>query len=186
MNYIKTKLLIFAFLGFLFQGCGASYMIYPEVTPQLAPKPDKATLVIARDTSFGGGVAFANYLDRKFIGDTQGATYFITYVEPGEHIIAAVSENTVAAKVNFEAGKIYAYSQGVNMGVWRARVRDFFPLNRKEAQEAISYCTYWQYDPQYMVADLDQAYWQTIIDEHDSWVKDDPEGYKKLIEYKGF
>ncbi len=186
MQNLRLKLLLIGILAFLFQACSSGYMLYPENKPKIVRNPDVATLVILRDTSFGRGLGFFNYLDRKFIGETVGWTYFVTEVTPGKHTIGAVSENTVALTKNFEAGKIYAFSQGVNMGVWKARVRDYYPLNENEMAQGIADCYYTKYNTQYPVADLDQAYWQSIIDEQEGWIKDDPEGYKKLLEYKGF
>ena len=42
----------------LVSGCATSHMIKSEEKPVMAVKPDSATLVIIRDTYFGGGVSF--------------------------------------------------------------------------------------------------------------------------------
>ena len=54
---------------FLFAGCATTHTTKPEQAPALVAHPDKATLVIIRETSFGGGIVFY-YLDERFIPNT--------------------------------------------------------------------------------------------------------------------
>jgi len=108
----------------------------------LAATSDLALLVIVRDSFFGGGIVFCNYLDAKFIGESMGKTYFITHVQPGEHYVVSATENTGVAHLNFQAGKHYFLRQGVTMGLWRARTSGFFPMTAEETKKAIRTCTY--------------------------------------------
>ena len=79
------RFLLFTVSIFILSGCAASYMIAPERKPYLKARTDKAILVVIRDISFGFAIVFQHYLDGKFIGETKGKTYFITYVDPGPH-----------------------------------------------------------------------------------------------------
>lgn len=169
----------------LLTGCATTQMIKPEHSPELAARPDSALLVIVRDAFLGGGIVFWNYLDGKFIGETMGKTYFITQVKPGEHYVVSASENTGIAHLNFQAGKRYFLRQGVTMGLWRARTSGFFPMTSSEAQEAIGNCTYLQLDTSKTFPDMEPALYQKAINEYQTGVKENPAGYKELLEYKG-
>jgi hypothetical protein len=100
---------------------GPKHMITMDVKPAIAPKPDKAVLVIARTTSIGFAVTIENYLDKKLIGQTKGKSYFMTDVQPGQHYVMGHAENWATARINFEAGKIYFLNQDIRMGVWTER-----------------------------------------------------------------
>lgn len=169
----------------LLSGCATTNMLKPEKPPELAATSDSALLVIIRDTWMGGLVAFQNYLDGEFIGETTGNTYFVTQVPPGEHYIVSKTENTGVANLNFETGKHYYLRQGVTVGWMRARTSGFFPMTSEEAKKAIQGCEYLQLDTSKSVPDMDPALYQKAVDEYNAGVKDDPEGYKELLEYKG-
>ncbi|MGD8367443.1 MAG: hypothetical protein PVG78_07375 [Desulfobacterales bacterium] len=169
----------------LLAGCATTQMIKPEQPPDLVAKPDSALLVIVRDTFFGGALVFWNYLDGKFIGETMGNTYIITQVAPGEHYVVSATENTGVAHLNFKNGKRYFLRQGVTLGVWRARTSGFFPMTAAEAQKAIQDCTYLQLDPEKTFPDMEPALYRQAIDEYQAGVKENPDGYKELLQYKG-
>jgi len=169
----------------LLSGCATTQMLKPVQAPDLAPKPDMALLVIVRDAFLGTGIVFWNYLDGKFIGETMGRTYFITPVPPGEHYVVAATENTGIAHLNFEAGKRYFLNQGIAMGLWRARTSGFFPMTAADAQKAIQKCSYLELDSSKPFPDMDPALYQKAIEEYEDGVKNNPEGYKELLEYKG-
>jgi hypothetical protein len=169
----------------LLSGCASTHMPKPEARPELAPQSDSATLVIIRDTWFGGGIVFWNYLDGKLIGETMGNTYFVSYIPPGPHYVVSVTENTGIAHFDFQPGKIYYLRQGVTMGGWRARTSGFFPLTPDEAVEAIKGCTYLEYDPKKGGEDMNPQHYQQAIQEYHADVQANPAGYKELLEYKG-
>jgi hypothetical protein len=85
--------------------------------PQILPDSQKATLVIYRGTSFGYGVTMATYLDHKFIGQTRGASYFITKADPGIRYLTGVAEKNINHTLTLEAGKIYYINQGFYPGI---------------------------------------------------------------------
>ncbi|MCB2148921.1 MAG: DUF2846 domain-containing protein [Deltaproteobacteria bacterium] len=169
----------------LLTGCATTQMIKPEQPPELAAKPDSALLVIIRDTFLGGGIVFWNYLDGKFIGETMGKSYFITHVPPGRHYVVAATENTGIADLDFQAGRHYFLRQGIAMGVWRARTSGFFPMTAVDAEKAIKSCTYMELDSSKTFPDMEPALYQKAIEEYHAGVKENPEGYKELLEYKG-
>jgi len=180
------KVLILAVCIFLFSGCATTSMLAPDRKPDLAPRTDMAKLVIIRDTFLGTAIVFWNYLDGKLIGETKGKTYFVTNVKPGPHYVIVTTENTAVAHLNFESGKIYYLREGVTIGWWRARTSGFSPLNPQEAMEAMNNCTYWEYDPKLGGEDMDpKLYRQAIADYHEE-IKQNPEGFRDILQYKGF
>ena len=182
MKRILTAVLFFALV---LSGCATTQMIRPDQAPELAAQPDSALLVIVRDTFLGSGIVFWNYLDGAFIGETMGRTYFLTHVPPGEHCVVAATENTGVACLDFETGKKYFLRQGVTMGMWRARTSGFFPMTADEAQKAIGKCTYMALDSSKTFPDMDPVLYQKALDEYNAGIKEDPESYKEILEYKG-
>jgi hypothetical protein len=181
------RLLILAMMCIvLLSGCAATSMIAPDRKPDLTPRRDSATLVIIRDTAFGFAIVFWNYLDGKLIGETKGKTYFVTNVNPGPHYVVVTTENTAAAYINFQAGKSYYLREGVVMGLWRARTNGFSPLNQQEAMEAMNNCTYMEYDAKSGGQDMDPKLYQQAIADYQEEVKQNPDGFKPMLEYKGY
>lgn len=182
---LMKKAVLICLTLFVLGGCATSHMIKSDVKPEIAAKPGSATLVIIRDTHFGGGIVFWNYLDGKLIGETMGKTYFITGVPPGPHYVVAASENTGVARFDFKPGKVYFLGQNIAMGVWRARVGGFYPMNRQEAAEAMKNCSYTQYDPAKPGGDMAPDLYKKAIEEYEAEVKDKPEAFKAILAYDG-
>lgn len=180
------RLLILSICLILLSGCAATSMVAPDRKPDLAPRTDMATLVILRDTSFGFAIVFWNYLDGKLIGETKGKTYFVTRVKPGPHYVVVATENRAVAHLDFQPGKIYYLREGVLMGWWRARTNGFSPVNQQEAIEAMKSCTYMEYDAQRGGEDMDPKLYQQAIADYDMEMKQNPEGFKAMLEYKGY
>ncbi len=181
---MKRFLLLMVCIALL-TGCASTQMLKPEQRPELVATSDKALLVIVRDAFLGGGIVFWNYLDGKFIGETMGKTYFIAHVPPGKHYVVSETENTGVAHLDFIAGKQYFLRQGVTIGVWRARTSGFFPITAAEAQQAVRNCTYLQLDTSKTFSDMEPDLYQNAIEEYHTGVKENPDGYKELLEYKG-
>ena len=169
----------------LLSGCVATSMVAPERPANLTPLPDKATLVIIRDTSFGFAIVFWNYLDEKLIGETKGKTYIVTPVDPGKHYLIVTTENTGMAQIDFKPGRIYYVREGVIMGWWRARTTGFSPMTPQEAKDAMSHCTYWELDSKNSVGDMDPQLYQKAIADYLEEVKQNPQGFKDILEYQG-
>ena len=98
---------------FLLAGCTNPNMLYIETRPDIHPDPSKATLVIYRTLSYCGPTRVHNFIDKTYIGTTQGKCFFVAKVDPGSHYVIAVAENKACAKANFELGKVYYLQQGM-------------------------------------------------------------------------
>jgi hypothetical protein len=170
----------------LLSGCATSYMVKRDTPPEITAKSDTATLVIIRDTSFGFAIVFWNYLDGKPIGETKGKSYFMTHVTPEPHYVVVATENTGVAYLDFQPGKIYFLREGVVMGMWRARTSGFEPLTYQQAMESMKECTYFEMDASQNPENVDPKLYKTAIDEYHSDVKQNPEGFKNILEYKGY
>jgi len=180
------RLLILSICLILLSGCAATSMIAPDRKPDLTPQMNTATLVIVRDTFMGTAIVFWNYLDGKLIGETKGKTYFVTRVKPGPRYVVVTTENTAVAHLDFRPGKIYYLREGVLMGWWRARTSGFSPLTPQEATEAMNSCTYMELDPTKAGEDMDPKLYQQAIADYKTEIKQNPEGFKAMLEYKGY
>jgi hypothetical protein len=180
------KLALLTICIFFLMGCATGYMVTRDIKPEITAKADSATLVIIRDTSFGFAIVFWNYLDGKMIGETKGKTYFVTPVKSGPHYVMVASENTAVARFDFQPGKIYYLREGVLMGWWRARTSGFESLTQQQAMESIKDCTYLEFDASKGGEDMDPKLYKTAIEEYHAEVKQNPEGFKAILEYKGY
>lgn len=181
---MKRSVLIISLL-FLLAGCGTTHMTKPDKVPDAIFQPDKATLVIIRELWLGGGIVFWNYIDEKLIGETMGQTYFITPVTPGPHYVVVATENSAVAHFDFKPGKTYFLREGVIMGNQRARTSGFYPMTPEEAGKAMKDCTYLEYDFQTGEENMDPQLYQQAIDEYTKEIKDNPEGFKDILDYEG-
>ena len=181
---MKKSILVISLI-FLIAGCATTHMAKLDEAPDLISYPDKARLVIIRETFFGGAIVFWNYLDGKLIGETQAKTYFVTPVTPGPHYVVIATENTCVAHFDFKPGKTYFLGQGVSMGIWRARTSGFYPMTPEDAEKAMKNCSYLEYDPTTGQEDMDPKLYQQAIDEYLKDVKENPDKFKDIIEYDG-
>ena len=181
MKKLFVMLLCLAVLS----GCATTHMTKLDEAPASISKPDQATLVIIRETFFGGGVVFWTYLDGKLIGETLGKNYFVTPVKPGQHYVVIATENTSVAHFDFKAGKTYFLGQGVAMGIWRARTSGFYPMTREAAENAMKTCSYMVYDAQKGGEDMEPKLYQQAINEYLDDVKNNPDGFKDMLDYDG-
>lgn len=181
---MKKTVMLFICLVAL-SGCATTHMTKLDEAPALISDPNQATLVIIRETFFGGGIVFLNYLDGKLIGETLGQNYFVTLVTPGPHYVVIASENTCVAHFDFKAGKTYFLGQGVAMGIWRARTSGFYPMTPEDAAKAMKSSSYIAYDPNTGEEDMDPKLYKQAIDEYLVDVAENPETFKEILEYDG-
>ena len=181
---MKKSILIISFV-FMLASCATTHMAKIDKAPDLNFQPDKATLVIIRETFFGGGIVFWNYLDGKLIGETLGQNYFLTPVTPGPHYVVVATENTGVAHFDFKPGKTYFLGEGVAMGVWRARTSGFYPMTLEDATKAMKNCKYLEYDPKTGQEVMDPKLYQQAIDEYHEDVKKNPDAFKDILNYEG-
>lgn len=169
----------------LMAGCATTHMLKPDKAPELTSHPDKATLVIIRETYFGGAIVFWHYLDGKLIGETTGKTYFVTPVAPGPHYVVIATENTGVAHFDFKPGKTYFLGEGIAMGIWRARTSGFYPMTPEDAANAMKECSYLEYDPKTGQENMDPQLYQQAVDEYHKDVKENPDAFKAMLNYDG-
>jgi len=176
--------LLFVMPVFLTACGGPKHMITIDVKPKIAPKTDKAVLVIARTTSFGAGVTIENYLDKKLIGQTKGKSYFITDVAPGQHYVMGHAENWATARINFEASRVYFLNQDIRMGVWMART-GFSPMSAEEGLKQIneSGSDYRVYDNNNPGEDMSDKDFNEVKDDFEKEVKQGE--HKDILDYHG-
>lgn len=84
-------------------------------------KPDKSSIYVYRNETFGSAITMTVALDGKVAGQSGPQTYFLWEVEPGNHEVASHTENVSTLKLTTEAGKAYYVWQEVKMGMWMAR-----------------------------------------------------------------
>lgn len=181
---MKKSILIISFI-FLLASCATTHMAKPDKAPVLSFHPDKATLVIIRESWLGGAIVFWNYLDGKLIGETMGQKYFVTPVTPGPHYVVVATENNCVAHFDFKPGKTYFLGEGVTMGLWRARTSGFYPMTPEDAAKAMKNCSYLEYDPKTGQEDMDPKLYQQAIDEYLKDVKENPDAFKDILNYDG-
>ena len=166
--------------------CGGFYMIKKDTKPAIKASSDKATLVIYRGTSFGFAVKIDNFLDNKFIGQTQGKSYFITQVDPGEHYIIAASENNSCVKVTFEAGKVYYLLQAIYPGVMFARTG--FEASDPESFEkdlpSLSYFECCVEGEELPV--MEESDYKKTISDHEEELRTNPDRHKDTSNLQGY
>lgn len=183
---MKRILGVMVMLVLLITGCfSANYMIARESHPKFSAKRDKATLVIVRDTFYGGSI-FNHYVDSKFVGNSFARSFFIAQVSPGTHYIITTAENTSVIQMDLRPGRIYALRQGVAHGFRNYRSSGLSPLTQKELNEAIKVCNYYELDPKANPPDLDAAFYKGTVDQYREELKQDPGAFKAVLAYKGF
>lgn len=163
---------------------GSMNMIMKETKPALAPKKDKALLVIIRTTSFGAGYVVNNYLDGKMIGQTVHKAYFVTEVKPGKHYVVSQADNKDAVRINFEAGRIYFLQQGIYPG-WNATSR-FTVMTLDEFKTQVKEAAYYILDAQNPGKDMEDKDYKEAIADFEKESAGDPPRYKSFIGYKGY
>ena len=82
--------------------------------------------------------------------------------------------------------KIYYLREGVIMGLWRARTSGFEPYTPQQAMDAIKDCKYLELDPSKTPEDMDPKLYKAAVEEYHAEVKQNPEGFKAMLQYKGY
>ncbi len=83
--------------------------------------PNKASLYVYRNESYGGGIPMSVSVNGKALGQTAAQTYFRLNLTPGKYNIESFAENVSNLPLTTEAGKNYFVWQEVKMGMWMAR-----------------------------------------------------------------
>lgn len=154
------------FLVLMLAGCGGLGHMTKQDKPldvkTVKPQPGKAAVLITRNTSFGGAIEFAAYLDRKMIGITRGKSCFYKdNIEPGQHYISAYSENLDTLLMNLEADKTYYLTHDPRMGFWKAAVSTGVTTLDVVVRENQEGCNHYIYDTKNPGEDLSEKEWET-------------------------
>jgi hypothetical protein len=167
--------------GDLSPSCATTY--YSRAN--LKPSNDKATLVIIGDSR---GHFFWNYIDGKFIGKTKKSTYFVTQVNPGKHYLVVEQLNTAAALIDFKPGKMYYLREGdAILGLFSTRTSGFSPMMPQEAKDAMDNGTNWGgLDIETNIGNMDHQRYQQAITDYNQEIKDNPQGFKDMLDYNGY
>ncbi len=180
---------VLSLLSVLLVSCaaGTKYMTEQDTKPPIAPKADKAELVIVRTTSLGWAITIDNYIDGKMIGQTRGKSYFIAEVQPGSHFVMAKAENVAAARINFEAGRVYFLDQSIYPGFWTMRT-GFSAMTKEDALKQVneSGCDYRVYDTKNPGPDMEAKDYNETKADFEKEVKEDPKRHQDVLEYKGY
>ncbi|MCF8197437.1 MAG: DUF2846 domain-containing protein [Sulfuritalea sp.] len=113
-----------AVLVLLLSGC-ASVPMAPldqdTKAKDFSPIPNKASLYIYRNESFGAAIPMTVSVNGKALGQTAAQTYFRLNLTPGKYNVESHAENVSNLPLTTEAGKNYFVWQEVKMGMWMAR-----------------------------------------------------------------
>jgi hypothetical protein len=90
---------------------------------KFAPPPGQAHVYVFRGRGLGMALAFQVILDGKVVGSIAPDTYHLMAVDPGDHTIAASSnENAKLIRFRAAAGQNYFFEIDVRMGWVSGRV----------------------------------------------------------------
>ena len=111
-------------LGLGFSGC-VPKMIKASIEQDKLAKEfktnsEKSNIYICRNEFMGSAINMPLTLDGKFIGKTEGSSYFYLTVKPGKHNIQSLTENVQTLLLDTEKNKNYFVWQEVKMGIWEA------------------------------------------------------------------
>ncbi len=86
-----------------------------------APEPDRASLYIYRNETFGAAVPMNLSINGRIIGQSASKTYFFFRLQPGTYSVESTAENVAQLSLDMAPGKNYFVWQEVKIGMWMAR-----------------------------------------------------------------
>ena len=113
-----------AILILVLSGCASvpmASMDQDTKAKDFSPVPNKASLYIYRNESFGAAIPMTVSVNGKALGQTAAQTYFRLNLNPGKYTVESHAENVSSIPLTTEAGKSYFVWQEVKMGLWMAR-----------------------------------------------------------------
>ena len=157
------RMIAAVFLGAMLTGCGVSHMVKQENpldVRQVKPKPGKAAVLVTRNTSFGGGVEFQAYLERKMFGVSKGKSCFYRDdFQPGSYLISAYGENLDTVLMDLAPDQTYYLTHDPRMGFWKAAVSTGVTTLDVVAKENEDGCNHYVYDVNNPGEDLSESDW---------------------------
>lgn len=123
---MKNRLALFIIGAFLLLlgGCASIPMAPVDQdikAKNFAPSPNRASLYIFRNESFGGGSPFLVMVNGKALGQTAAQTYFFLSLRPGKYNIESHAENASSLSILIEPNKNYFVWQQVKLGLFHPR-----------------------------------------------------------------
>ncbi len=116
--------LMLALVGLGFSGCvpkmAQASIEQDKLAKEFRANPEKSNIYICRNEFMGGAINMPLTLDGRFIGKTDGNSFFYLSVKPGEHNIQSLTENVQTLLLDTEKNKNYFVWQEVKMGMWAA------------------------------------------------------------------
>lgn len=113
-----------AFLLLGLSGCASVPMAPPDQDSRaknFSTTPNKATLYIYRNETFGRAISMPVSINGKVLGQTAAETYFRVNLPPGKYVVESKAENDSSLYLTMEAGKNYFVWQEVKQGFWIAQ-----------------------------------------------------------------
>jgi hypothetical protein len=175
-------------------GCASGVYVMREMesAPAVKAEPGKAALVTFRSIHYGQLQPINVWMDRKFIGQTKGHTYFITQVKPGEHTFVAeageiTGRQAGCVKLKLSANKVYYLWQGAYPGP-SGITAGFSGSNPQDFKKELENISYSEPDPAQTQAIpvLDEEIYRQAEANYEQELKDNPERYKDTLNIQGF
>ena len=123
-------------------GCASIQYAPPEQDAEakaFISTPDKSTIYLYRDESFGAAVSMDVYLNDEFKGITGAKSYFVWTVDPGTHVIKSVAEDEETVTLETEPNKQYFVWQEVKMGIMSAG-NDLHIVDEEKGMKGVKEC----------------------------------------------
>lgn len=103
-------------------GCASKYMVRAEGPLPIGPRPDTATVVFVRPSSFGAALHPTIFDESgRFLGDAEASSHFMVQVPAGEHMFVVWAENTGPIRAKLAPGRVYFVEVALKPGMWQAR-----------------------------------------------------------------
>jgi hypothetical protein len=127
MTSLQTHLMGLCSIAVLLSGCAATVPMAMATldaeAKQFVPPAGQSNVYVFRSGGPGWAIAFQVQLDGRVIGSIAPNTYHLAAVEPGDHTIAASSnENSRMVRFRALAGQSYFFEIEPQMGWVSARV----------------------------------------------------------------
>ena len=165
----------------LLAACGAPrYMVNQDARPAIAPKADRAQLVIVRNGTLCFFITVDEYLDARMIGQTRGKSYITADVEPGTRYVTARGTDTDTVGLNFEPGRVYF----LELHMYPGGFVSLTPMDTEKALNAVSKVTYRTYKGG--GADMSAEDFRDTVGKFERKVHARPDKYGDITDYSGW
>ncbi len=178
----------------LLTGC-TPLLLHEAVIPEFAPPADQALCVVIRPVAVSGGVFVPVYLDRQYVGGTEGDTVLSFPVPPGRHMVIADATNASKVRFDFKPGKIYYVAHtvvSINAPFVTINTSTFTPKNAADAMGILrnerGRSTWVQPNPARQQENLSVARFAEIKADYEKWAAspEHAQSAREEREYPGY